>query len=238
MLEECIMVCVYAPGTFNYDCIYDLIPQSVRFKVHRIPFIVSKPNYSHVILAFKRLMTVHVRDRIDTKIEDEEMDDSGEEDSIEDDNMEADYELDNEPYQNPQPVKQRKRSNSYQKKMTNRDWTSEPLTPLSASTCSPLSASTFSPLSATHSSASFGNITESVFDIAEGSSTCVRPPLPTLSLKKEIISPPNPIFQFMKKVQNYRITIICIISVALLLYIILTEDYKKERKTVGLEDED
>jgi hypothetical protein len=223
-LEKCALVCLYCPGQFNFQSVIELLPEPTRDRVTTIPFTISKPNYSHVILAFKKLMTVHVRDRIHATDNDDEDLDSDDQDSSEesgDDNLIADYEL-NEKEQQQQNIRQRKRNNSYQKKNTNRDWTSEPVTPQSA--LSPAQSSSLSTLS------------ESVFDLPEESVKAV--PIPAKKIKKQPIKKPNVFVQLLDKIGSYKITLVCLVALAVLLYFILSEDYTKERREAGLNDDD
>jgi hypothetical protein len=205
-LEKCVLICLYCPGQFNYNSVMELLPPSSRERVANIPFTISKPNYSHVILAFKKLMTVHIRDRINANDDEEDLE-SDDESSSEEDTISDEEEA--------QPT--RKRTNSYQKKNTNRDWTSEPLTPLSAMT-----------YSATPSSAD--SVSEDVFNLPE------PPPKPVVKKKKLVKVKKHPIVEFYDRVTSYRLTITCVIAVMFLILIVLSEDYTKERREAGFDE--
>jgi hypothetical protein len=79
-LESCSNIFIHAPGTRNYKKFIDLLPKNVP--VITIPFRVLNPTYQQVLIAFKRLMTVHVfkedeMQAIQSDVEKEEAQNSG-----------------------------------------------------------------------------------------------------------------------------------------------------------------
>ncbi|KAL0481407.1 hypothetical protein AKO1_012674 [Acrasis kona] len=224
-LEGCTMICLYTPGHLNYTSVVNLLPATWKDKIHKIPFTLRKVNYSHVILAFKKLMTVHVRDYLGGFEQDDSDVSSGEEDTSGMDSNEDDlydYMNDNntfstktiqENFEEYVPNK-RKKKHAHVANNTNRDWMNEALTPLSSQS--------------TPSTGTQKPVNDDIFDVEPIKEKVIDKPIVVGKKHSEKKTP-------LKKPSmwsTYKWVIGISVLLGALLYTIFTEDYTKERESV------